>query len=101
MTQPETDRSRMLSGFSGSLSESEKNSFMLVIRRTSLRKTRKSYAVQSLHLMFNVHLFENGCAVVGDGDVVVGGHHHLVQAFRAQRRFERVGDGARRLNVAL
>ncbi len=53
------------------------------------------------HLVLHVHHLEDGGAVVGDGDVVVRGHHHLVQPPRAQGRLEGVGDGLGGHDVAL
>ena len=46
--------------------------------------------------MINVHHFQDGSAIVGDGDVVVGRHHELVQAFRTQRSSQRVGNTSSR-----
>ena len=53
------------------------------------------------HLVLHIHHLEDGGAVVGDGDVVVRGHHHLVQPPRAQGRLEGVGDGLGGHDVAL
>ncbi len=55
----------------------------------------------SANLVIHVHQLEDGSSVVGDGDVVVGRDHHLVQALRTQRRSQGVGDRPSRQDVAL
>ena len=52
-------------------------------------------------LMFDVHLFEDCCTVVGDGDVAVRRHHHLVQPFWTQRRPQSIGHSPGSHDVAL
>lgn len=53
------------------------------------------------HLVVDVHHLEDGGAVVGDGDVVVGGHHHLVEALGAERRAQRARHRLGGLDVRL
>ena len=51
--------------------------------------------------MVDIHHFEDGGAVVGDRDVVVGRHHHLVEALRTQRGTQRTRHRLGGLNVRL
>ena len=60
-----------------------------------------SYWFSQTDLMFDVHLFEDCGTVVGDSDVAVRRHHHLVQPFRAQRRPKGVGHSPGGHDVAL
>jgi hypothetical protein len=45
------------------------------------------------NLVVNVHLLQDGGAVVGDGDVAVRALKHFVHAFRAERGTEDASDG--------
>lgn len=47
----------------------------------------------------NVHLLQNGCAVVGDCDVAIGGDEDLVEAARAEGALDDVCDGTSGENV--
>ena len=51
--------------------------------------------------MVNIHELEDGGAVVGDGDIVVGRDHHLVKALRTEGSPQGVGNSPCRHNVAL
>ena len=51
--------------------------------------------------MVDIHHFEDGGAVVGDRDVVVGRDHHLVEALGAERRAQRAGHRLGGLDVRL
>ncbi len=51
--------------------------------------------------MLDVHHLEDGCAVVGDGHVVVCRDHHLVKPLGPQRGAQGVGHGAGGHDVAL
>ena len=51
--------------------------------------------------MVDIHHFEDGGAVVGDRDVVVGRHHHLVESLGAERRAQRAGHRLGGLDVRL
>jgi len=42
----------------------------------------------------DVHLLEDGCAVVGDRDVAIGGDQNLVEATGTERALDDVCDGA-------
>ena len=53
------------------------------------------------YLMVDVHELEDGGPVVGDGDVVVGRDHQLVQTLRTQRGSQSSGDRSGCHNVAL
>ena len=52
-------------------------------------------------LVVHVHHLEDGGAVVGNRDVVVGGHHHLVKTFWAKRGTQRTRHRLGGLNVRL
>ena len=45
--------------------------------------------------VFDVHLLEDGCTVVGDDHVTDGVHEHLVHAFGTERRTHGIGHGLR------
>ena len=49
----------------------------------------------------NLHLLENGGAVVGDRDVAVAGLNHLVHAFGTETGSDGVGDGFGGCDVAV
>lgn len=46
------------------------------------------------------HLLNNGGAVVGDRDIAIGGHKHLVHALGAERGAQGVSHGLGRKNIA-
>ena len=51
--------------------------------------------------MVNIHELEDGGAVVGDGDIVVGRDHHLVKTLRPKGGPEGVCNSPCRQNMTL
>jgi len=52
-------------------------------------------------LVINIHLFEDGCSVIGDGDVTILRHHELVQSLGAQAGLQDLTDRLGRDDVRL
>ncbi len=53
------------------------------------------------NLVLNLHLVQNGGAVVGDGDFTIGRNQNLIEAFGAKRRLDNLCNGFAGQNVRL
>lgn len=45
-------------------------------------------------MVTDVHLTQDGSAIISDGDIAIGGDEDLVEPTRAERGLDDVGDGA-------
>ena len=52
-------------------------------------------------LVVDLHLFQNGSSIVGDDDLTIWGHKHLVHALGSKRCLEEGGNGSCSKNVDL
>merc|ERR1719188_2009133 len=62
------------------------NSNLVILRLRQLNH-------QFCHLVINIHLFEDGGTVIGDGDVSIRGDHQLVQTLGPKTGLEDLTDG--------